>query len=214
MIITKLKDRSELLQKIAGESVFIIGCSECATLCHTGGEPEVSEMRQFLEKNQVAVTGDIILDPACHLLNDKRMLKSVEKQVAKAQILLVLACGSGVQTVHDLYPQKQIISGTDSLFLAETKRATVFERRCALCGECIIDEFSGLCPITRCPKSMLNGPCGGSTNGKCEVDETLPCVWDEIYSAFKEKGQLQRFREIQPPKDWSKSTVFVRRIEL
>jgi len=208
MIISQKKDFVVLLEKLKNNSVYIIGCSECATICNTGGEKEVLEMKDKLLKNNVKVSGFIILDPACHLNNDKRLLKKDKEKIDKADKILVLACGNGVQTVSEIITDKQVISGTDTLFLGEIKRAGSFEKRCNLCGECIEDEFAGFCPVSRCPKSILNGPCGGSTNGKCEVNKDMDCVWILIYDFLKKNGNLDLLKKIQDPKNWSKSTEF------
>jgi len=206
MIITKQKDFSYLLNSIKKGPVFIIGCNECATLCHTGGEEEVLSMKEKLKTKNIDTTGWIILEPACHFLNDKRLLKKCKKEIDAAKKILVLACGNGVQTVSEIIEDVDVIPGTDTLFLGEIKRATDFEKRCIMCGECIQDLFEGTCPVSRCPKSMQNGPCGGSINGKCEVDKEMDCVWDIIYKRLKKKGQLDNLKEIKEPKDWSKST--------
>jgi ferredoxin len=210
MIITRQKDFEELLKLIDNKPVFIIGCSECATLCHTGGEEEVLSIKKFLEEKNIDTTGWVILDPACHLLNDKRLLRQHSDEIEKAEKILVLACGNGIQTVSEIIKEIDIIPGTNTLFLGEIKRANEFEKRCSMCGECIQDLFEGLCPVTRCPKSMLNGPCGGSIKGKCEIDKEMDCVWEIIYERLKEKGQLYKMKEIKEPKDWSKSTIFRR----
>jgi len=206
MIITKQKDFNELLNKIGKEPVFIIGCSECATMCHTGGEKEVLEMKGALEDKNIPVTGWVVLEPACHLQNDKRLLRPYKEKVDRANKILVLACGNGVQTISEIIENADVMAGNDTLFLGEIKHANEFEKRCTMCGECIQDLFGGLCPISRCPKSMQNGPCGGSVNGKCEVDSNLDCVWNLIYKCMKKKGQLELLNVIQKPKDWSKST--------
>lgn len=206
MIITKQKDFNELLSSIGKEPVFIIGCSECATMCHTGGEKEVLEMKGALEDKNIPVTGWVILEPACHLQNDKRILRKYKDEVNKANKILVLACGNGIQTVSEIIENADVIAGNDTLFLGEIKRANEFEKRCNMCGDCIEDLFGGFCPVSRCPKSMLNGPCGGSIDGKCEVDSNIDCVWDLIYKRLKEKKQLQLLKIIQEPKDWSKAT--------
>ena len=210
MIITKQKNFEEILKKIDGKPVFIIGCSECATLCHTGGEEEVLTMKKTLNEKKIETTGWVILDPACHLLNDKRLLRKHKNEIENAEKILVLACGNGVQTVSELIKDIDIIAGTDTLFLGEIKRANEFEKRCIMCGECIQDLFDGFCPITRCPKSMLNGPCGGSIDGKCEINKEIDCVWDIIYKRLKEKDKLYLLKDIKEPKDWSKSNAFRR----
>jgi len=206
MIITRQKDFDKLLISISKGPVFLIGCSECATVCRTGGEDEIIKMKDNLKKNNIETTGWVILDPACHLQNDKRLLKKYKHEIENAKKILVLACGNGVQTVSEVIKNIDIISGTDTLFLGEIKRLTDFEKRCIMCGDCIQDLFEGVCPISRCPKSMLNGPCGGSIDGKCEVSKELDCIWNIIYKRLKEKGQLKRLKEIKKPKDWSKST--------
>jgi ferredoxin len=210
MIVTRQKNFDDLLKSIANGPVFIIGCSECATLCHTGGEEEVLQMKSILEKKNINVTGWVILDPACNLQNDKRRLRKCTKELDKAKKILVLSCGNGVQTVSEIIDNIDVIAGTDTIFLGEIKRLTDFEKRCTLCGDCIQDLFGGVCPISRCPKSMLNGPCGGSVNGKCEVSSDLDCIWDVIFKRLKEKGKLELLKEIKKPKDWSKSTEMKR----
>ena len=205
MIITRQKKIDCIIDLVSEGPVFIIGCSECATVCKTGGEEEVKKMKEDLEKEKIKVTGWIILDPACHFLNDKRLLKNKQEEIKIAKKILVLACGNGVQTVAEIIKNADVISGTDTLFLGEIKRIGDFEKRCDMCGECIQDLFDGLCPIARCPKAMMNGPCGGSIDGKCEVSKDIDCVWDIIYNRLKEKNQLDRLMKIQKPKDWSKS---------
>jgi len=211
MIITKQKELEKILIAIEDGPVFLIGCSECATLCHTGGEEEILTMKSILEKKNIPVTGWVILDPACHLNNDKRLLKPHMNEIKKSKKVVVFACGNGTQTVSEIITDIDIIPGTDTLFLGEIKRANDFEKRCVLCGECIQDLFDGFCPIARCPKSVLNGPCGGSVDGKCEVNPDLECVWVLIYKKLKEKGQLDRLKKIKEPKDWSKSTEMRRK---
>ena len=212
MIITKQKNFEDLLDVIKGGPVFIVGCNECATLCHTGGEEEVRLMEEKLNDKKIKTTGWVILEPACHLLNDKRILKKHKTEIDESKKILVLACGNGVQTVAEIIKDKDVISGTDSLFLGEIKRANSFEKRCEMCGDCIQDLFEGLCPISRCAKRLLNGPCGGAINGKCEVNNEMDCVWDIIIKRLKEKNQLERLKKIREPKDWSKSTEMRRDI--
>jgi ferredoxin len=211
MIITKQKEINDLLNRLDGGSVFIVGCSECATVCHTGGEEEVLAMKDVLEKKGVNVVGWVVLDPACNLNNDKRLLKGHAKELNIADKVLVLACGSGSQTVSEIV-NKDVVSGTDTLFLGEIKRANEFEKRCVACGDCEQDFFEGFCPVSRCPKGMLNGPCGGSVNGKCEVDQNMDCVWGKIFDHLKEKGRLHKLKDIVEPKDWSDTVCIDRRL--
>lgn len=210
MIITKQKEFNHIIKNIADDPVFIIGCNECATVCHTGGEEEVLSMKKALEEKGIKITGWVILEPACNLQKDKILLNNFKKDIENAKKILVLACGNGAQAVSEIIKEKDILPGCDTLFLGEIKHANDFEKRCALCGECIQDLFDSFCPVARCPKSMLNGPCGGVKNGKCEIDSDIDCIWELIYKELKKKDQLYRFKDIKKPKDWSKSIEFRR----
>jgi len=212
MIITKQKNFNELLRCIGSKPVFLVGCNQCATICRTGGKDEVLALKEALEAQQIQVSGWVILEPACHQLNDKRMLKDHAEELNKSAKVLVLACGNGAQTLAELVPEKEIIAGTDTLFLGEISRATEFNKRCVMCGECLLDLYGGLCPVSQCPKSMLNGPCGGSVQGKCEISPQVECVWDRIYQGLKKRGALQALSVIQKPKDWSMAGEMKRRI--
>ncbi len=212
MIITKQKDVDDLIKSIEGGPVFIIGCNECATLCHTGGEEEILSLIKAFEKKDIITSGWVVLEPACNLQKDKLILKNHNMEIKKTKKILVLACGNGAQTVSEIIDDIDIIPGCDTLFLGEIKHANDFEKRCVLCGECIQDEFGGFCPVARCPKSMLNGPCGGAKDGKCEISADIECVWDLIYKELKKKGQLNKLKEIKKPKNWSKSTEYRRTI--
>jgi ferredoxin len=182
--------------------IFITGCSECATLCHTGGEEEITEMKKMLEKNGVEVTGWVVLDPACHLPKTKKLLHIHHEAVQKAKTVLCFTCGNGAQTVAEVVPVS-VVSGTDTLSLSEIKHVNEFEERCIMCGTCIIDAFGTVCPIARCPKHMLNGPCGGSRDGVCEINSELQCIWHIIYERLRALGKTVLMHNIQPPKDWS-----------
>jgi ferredoxin len=212
MIITKQKNFDELVRRIGSTPVFLVGCNQCATLCHSGGKDEIIALRQALEAKQIPVSGWVILEPACHHLNGKRMLREHTAELNNTAKVLVLACGNGVQTLTGLLPEKDIIAGTDTLFLGEISHTNEFNKRCILCGECLLDLYGGLCPVSQCPKSMLNGPCGGSSHGKCEINQQVECVWDRIVQNLKKQGTLQTLSVIQKPKDWSKAGEMNRRI--
>lgn len=205
MIISKQKKLQELLQLIQHKPVFLIGCSECATICHTGGEKEILEMKEKLEQNNIPISGWTILEPACNRQKSKKYIKKFKNNLEATSTIVVFSCGSGVQTVKNLFPEKTILSGTDTLFLAEVSRLTEFNKLCALCGDCSLNTFGGFCPIARCPKSMLNGPCGGAKQGKCEINKNLDCIWIQIHQYFKDIGKTEILSIIQKPKDWSQS---------
>ncbi len=208
MIITKSKNINNIINQINQESVFVIGCSECATICKTGGENEISKLEKLLTKQGINVIGSVILEPACHKLNDKRILNKYKKELKDIKQIITLSCGNGAQTISEIFEDKEVISGTDTIFLGQIKHINEFEKKCNLCGNCIIDKYDGLCPITRCPKNMLNGPCGGSIEGKCEIDNNMDCIWHLIYKKLKKKNRLKELREINEPFDWSNSKTW------
>lgn len=205
MIITKQKPVSEILEALRGaKSVFIVGCGDCSTLCRTGGQRELDEMAEKLNENSVAVTGSDVVPAACHELDTQRVLRKNKEALAKAEALLVLTCGAGVQAVGE-YLEKPVISGCDSLFIGNSKRQMHYYEKCSACGDCVLNRTATLCPVTRCPKGLLNSPCGGARNGKCEADKKNDCIWIKIYERMKKHGRLDDFMEIIPPKDYSAS---------
>ena len=213
MIVSKQKPLAEILEALNGkERVFIAGCSECATICHVGGEKEVAEMKEILEKQGKEITGTIILEPACHKPMDRKLLRNADG-LENADCVLVLACGSGAQTVAEVL-DKEVVTGVNSYFVGQIQNLRTFEERCRLCGECLLNYTGGLCPIALCPKHILNGPCGGAQNGKCEVDREKECVWHLIYERLKKRGKLHLLRKIWPAKDWSLDTTARKRIVL
>lgn len=185
MTATEQKAREEILRMLENDqSVLIVGCGDCATVCQTGGEVECAEMKAFLEAQGKQVTGIIVPDSACQVLDMGRLLRQNKEAVEGADGVLVLCCGAGVQSLVENLKTKKVHPGCNTLFVANTKRLGNLHEWCSTCGECVVDEYGGICPITRCPKGQVNGPCGGTDNGKCEVDPEADCVWTLIYQRF------------------------------
>ena len=208
MIITKQKEIKEILKYLEGENkVFIIGCGECSTTCATGGEEEVKKMKAALEKEGKVVTGYAVPTAPCIAAKVKMELVKNRKAIEEADSLLVLACGLGIQSVKEnLRVEKDVHVGCDTLFMGAIDKDNTFLERCSACGECVLEMTGGICPITRCAKSLLNGPCGGQNKGKCEVDKDKDCAWVLIYNELKKKNKLHLLKEKRPPKDYSKMT--------
>jgi len=202
MIITEKKPFDKILSSLEGyQNVFIIGCADCATLCSTGGETEAEDMRLKLEKWGKKVTGVLVPNTPCHIQKVRRELRISREEVNSADALLILACGAGVQSVSEVLPTKTVIPALNTLFLGNIKRYGWFDERCSLCGECILDRTMGICPITRCAKSLINGPCGGSKDGKCEVDGR-DCAWHLIFERAKKAGRMDILERYQPMMDF------------
>lgn len=186
MTATEAKTREDILNMVKeDDSIFIIGCGDCATLCQTGGEVEVEEMTKFLQENGKTVTGSVIPDSSCQVLDLGRLLRQNKEAVQAADAMLVLSCGAGVQATVENVKDKPVYPGCNSLFIADTTRLGNLHEWCSTCGECVIADYGGICPVTRCPKGQLNGPCGGTDKGKCEVDAEQDCVWTLIYKRFE-----------------------------
>jgi len=209
MIITKQKKFSDLMRSLENyDKVFIVGCTLCATTCKTGGEDQVRELQTLLEREGKKITGTVVLDPACNILEVKRMYRKYLKEIDASGIILSLACGGGTQALLEVIERKEVMPGNDTLFQGEitslSLKKSQFSQKCSLCGECMLWETGGICPVTRCPKGLVNGPCGGVKNGKCEVDSDLDCVWILIYSRLKDLGRLGEMKKIKLPKDNTK----------
>jgi ferredoxin len=204
MIITQKRDRKQLFENVKDyKSFFLIGCSECATLCGTGGEPELKEMKELLESEGKKVTGTFVAKTGCQVLGTKIELKPFKEALDNTDCILVMSCGAGTQTAVELFKDKPAYPTNDSLFLGNMTRMQMFDERCSLCGECILDKTGGVCPVTACPKGLLNGPCGGTNDGKCEVSPDIECAWVRIYNRLKQINRLDDMKKITEPKNWA-----------
>jgi len=204
VIISQQKTLAGILATLGdASSVFIVGCAKCATVCKSGGEEEVWQMQEALLANGKSVTGSVIIDEACHMLRVGRDLRGKQQMVDDADAILVMACGAGIQSVSAATPKKTV-AALDSLFLGNIRRFGQFEQKCSLCGECVLSETAGICPVTACPKGLLNGPCGGMDEGRCEIDAEAECAWVQIFTRVRENGSTANLTESVPPKNYSK----------
>ncbi|MBU1887927.1 MAG: methylenetetrahydrofolate reductase C-terminal domain-containing protein [Candidatus Omnitrophica bacterium] len=208
MIVTQKKEFSEILKCLGPKGkVFIVGCGDCATTCRTGGEAEVKEIKKLLEEEGKTVTGWAIPDSPCIASQVKLHFAKNKKAVDEAEAFVILACGLGAQSVLDNDRlARPVCVGCDTMFGSILdKTGTVLSERCAMCGDCVLNITGGICPAARCAKGLLNGPCGGSDKGKCEVDKERDCAWILIYNRLKELGMLENLKSVRPAKDHSKS---------
>jgi len=196
MIASKKKAFEDILAMLEGSAnVFIVGCGDCATQCQTGGETEVEEMKELLEQAGKKITGTAVPDVTCNVLDAARVLRQQKDALEATDAFLVLSCGTGVQSIADSQEGKAVFPGLDSLFSAITKRKGQVYERCVCCSECVVGDYAGICPISRCPKGQLHGPCGGYDEGKCEVDPEQDCVWALIFERAEKTGQLDKVLE-------------------
>ncbi len=209
MIGTVNKPFEEVLEAVSGyEKLGVVGCNGCAKVCKTGGEEAVAAMAKKLEDagKQVVVTA--LPDRTCYTYKTHDALDPVKDKVAEAQALVVLGCGGAVQITRKVtedygmvMPIKIALNAVGHMdTLVKGELAT---EQCQECGDCMLNDTGGICPVTKCAKSLINGPCGGSQNGKCEVDPNRDCAWVLIYNRLSALGELDRLRNRLLAKDWS-----------
>jgi hypothetical protein len=205
MIITASKPFDQVLGLLEGHRrVFLVGCGICAATWGTGGEAETREMATRLDEAGKECTGWVVTEEStCDARMTRRVLRQRKEQVGLADAVLVLSCGAGVQTVASLV-EVPVLPALDTLFLARIQNLSVCDEQCRLCGECALGETAAICAVTLCPKGLMNGPCGGYEDGKCEVDAERDCAWVAIYERMETLGQRDRFLTVRDPKDWSK----------
>ncbi len=201
MIISRQKEFNDILQLVSEKNIFIIGCGKCAKKQRVGGEPEVLDMKKKLEASGKNITGWTVLSSACSISSWEEVL-SQNPGIKKAGALLVMSCGGGVSVISG-FAGLQVYPALDTESLGGVCCNEVVTEQCGMCGDCTIWLYGGICPVIRCPKSLLNGPCGGAVEGKCEVDERL-CAWDKIFERLKELGKLENIENIHEPKDHRK----------
>jgi ferredoxin len=204
--ITAQKPVEEIMKYLEKcQWVHIIGCGTCATLCHTGGKSEVLEIKEKLEAAGKKVTGWMVIPTACDELTGDALRENAEA-VDASDCILAMTCATGVQTIAlQLKKAKPVYPGLNTLFLGTEDRPGHFIEVCMQCGNCVLGRTAAVCPLVRCAKSLLNGPCGGSAEGKCEISPDVPCAWQLIYDRLAEMGRLDEMEEIEPVKDWSVS---------
>jgi len=199
--ITKPKSREEIDRLLRGlNRVFIIGCGTCVTLTHTGGAPEVAAMKESLLDSGKLVTGQIVVPVACDNLTSEILAEEMGK-IEQADVLLIMTCAFGVQTVSSQL-KRMVVPALDTLFIGKETGSGQFNEICTQCGTCIIGETGGICPVTNCHKGLVNGPCGGTNYGKCEIDGNKDCAWTLIYNRLIELGRLDSMRKLQKPRNF------------
>jgi len=198
--ITRQKSGEEIARLLDGLGrVFILGCGTCTTLTRTGGDPEVKAMKEHLSAQGRLVTGEMVLPVACDNLTGEA-LEEYGQKIDQADVLLIMTCAFGVQTIASQL-KKMVVPALDTLFIGKETGIGTFNEICTQCGTCILGETGGICPVTSCHKGLVNGPCGGTNNGKCEIDPEKDCAWTLIYNRLKELGRLDSMRTLQKPRN-------------
>jgi len=204
MIIAERRPIPKILENIAPYSrVLVLGCRGCVAVCSAGGDREVAILAEAIRLAREREGEPIeVIERTFIRQCDPEYLEPLNELLPQVEAIVSLACGVGVNLIADLYPSARVYPGVDTSFYGANVALGKWVEKCRGCGDCLIDKTAGLCPIARCAKNLLNGPCGGSQGGRCEVRKDMPCVWHMIIERLKERGELERLLEITPPKDW------------
>ena len=207
MIVGEQKSLEEIMGLLGdAEKVLIVGCGTCVTVCFAGGEKEVGilasavRMKSKLDGHPMEVD-EVTVQRQC----EWEYLDPLTERLGEYDVILSLACGIGVQAMNEHFADAVTLPGINTTSLSLPVEQGVWEERCQACGDCILGLTFGICPIARCSKQLLNGPCGGSQNGVCEIDPDIPCAWQLIWERAEKFGRMDDLLKIQPPKNWSVS---------
>ncbi len=205
MIVAEKKPIEEIIDYVKDfQKLLIAGCNECVTVCEAGGKKEVgilaSALRMyFMNEGKKVEIDEVTLERQC----DHEYLEEIRDRIDQYDAVLSLACGVGVQFMAEKYFSTPVFPGVNTCFMGAAEERGVWSERCQGCGQCILGKTAGICPISRCAKRLLNGPCGGSTKGKCEINKDLDCAWQLIIDRLKELDRFDEYEQIMPIKDWS-----------
>ena len=205
MIVAERKPIEEVIEQVKDfDKILIAGCNECVTVCEAGGKKEVAVLASalrmyFTNEGKDVKIDEVTLERQC----DHEYLEEIRKIIDQYDAVISLACGVGVQFMAEKYFSTPIFPGVNTCFMGAAEERGVWSERCQGCGQCMLGKTAGICPISRCAKRLLNGPCGGSTKGKCEISKDLDCAWQLIIDRLKELGRFDDYEEILPIKDWS-----------
>lgn len=206
MIVGERKPFDEIMAMIAPyKKVLVLACGSCVTVCLTGGEKQAEELasqirlacRQKGEEKQVDFD---CITRQC----DREFIENLTKDPKNYDAVLSIACGVGVGFMSGLYPDVPFLPGLNTTFYGANTAGGMWEEYCHGCGDCVLAWTGGICPIARCSKSLINGACGGTNDGKCEVSKDMDCAWFLIYNRLKELGRLDEYRKLRPARNWRK----------
>lgn len=204
MITAERKPLDELIEYIKPfKRILLLGCNECVTVCAAGGRKEVGLLASGLQMAMLKNGSNIeirqhTLERQC----DPEYVEELVPMIDSADAVMSMACGCGVQQIAMRFKDKPVFPAVNTSFMGASERQGVWAERCQGCGNCLLGITGGICPIARCAKQLMNGPCGGSTGGKCEISNDVDCAWQLIWDRLKALGLQDRYLDIVPAKDW------------
>ena len=208
MIIAEIKSLEELKRMLEGyRKILNVGCGGCTSVCLAGGQKEVDNLNMQLAAATEADGAPIKLDGfTVERQCEVQFIEDLDRMVGKYDAILSMGCGAGVQFLAERYPDKPVFPAVNSKFVGVNMDVGWYEERCKCCGDCVLGETAGICPVTMCAKGLLNGPCGGPQDGHCEVDADTPCAWIKIYERLKAQGRLDNIMGVYPAREWEGQT--------
>ncbi len=208
MIVADRKPLEEILNSIKDyKKIMLAGCGGCVTVCFSGGAKAVELLASQIKMARKKQGRDIeIIEATPERQCEYEFIDELKGEIESVEAVLSIACGVGVQAMNERHPDRITIPGLNTKFMGYPIEHGLWDERCAGCGDCVLEWTGGICPIARCAKRLLNGPCGGSSDGKCEVDKDTDCAWQLIYDRLKKLGKLDNLKMIRGPKDWRTST--------
>ena len=208
MIVGERKTFEQIWDSIKDfKSLLVLGCGTCVAVCQAGGEKEVGllaselRMKSQMEGREMKI-GEATIERQC----DREFFETIKDKAKEYDAILSMACGAGVQFTSEVLEPIRIYPALNTRFIGVTEAEGTWAERCRACGNCIVGDYGGICPMTICAKSLVNGPCGGSKNGKCEASQEKDCAWVLIYNRLKRQDRLDNLRAPVTTKDYSKQT--------
>jgi len=208
MIVADRKPLDEILNSIKDyKKIMLMGCGGCVTICFSGGAKAVELLASQIKMARKKEGKEIeIIECTPERQCEYEFIDELKNELETVEAVLSIACGVGVQAMTERHPESITIPGLNTKFMGYPVEHALWDERCAGCGDCVLEWTGGICPIARCAKKLLNGPCGGSADGKCEVDKDTECAWQLIYDRLKKLGKLDNLAVVREPKDWRTST--------
>ena len=208
MIVADRKSLDEILESIKDyKKIMLMGCGGCVTICFSGGTKAVELLSSQIKMARKKQGKEIeIIERTPERQCEYEFIDEFKEELESVEAVLSIACGVGVQTMSERHPDTITIPGLNTKFMGYPVVHALWEERCAGCGDCVLEWTGGICPIARCAKKLLNGPCGGSSEGKCEVDKDVDCAWQLIYDRLKKLNKLDNLTAVREAKDWRTST--------
>lgn len=204
MIIAEQKDLGKIASMLEGHrDILVAGCRSCVAICLAGGEREVATLSEALRlRSSLQGRGWSVSETTLERACEKEWVRNLAPLAEGKDIIISMACGVGAQTLQEIYPDIRVVPGLNTSNMGAPEEQGIYREKCGGCGDCVLHLTGGICPVARCSKSLLNGPCGGSQDGKCEVDPDTPCGWDQIYRSLQRLGRPDLIEVNIPPKNW------------